>query len=229
MLRKQLIPLHLIAILTQLKVSEQKTFFFGLLFPWQGFSPVGSHSAGAVTVAIDVIHNDTDTFPLFHKAGHRMNFTWSDTECDASIGLPHITSMFYERGVDSFIGPGCSVIVEPGGYLVSDWEVPMISWGSTSSAMSNKDIYPTFARTTAPNARSAPFFAEILFNFDYRTVAIFYSSDNVWSSLALALKEILEESEINIAVFFMFQPGELGNETEKVELKLAKTMSRGEC
>ncbi len=131
MIIKRHLLLRMSIISLCIKQIDTKTFFFGLLFPWQGFSPVGSHSAGAVTVAINVIHNDTDTFPLFHKAGHRMNFTWDDTECDASVGLPLITELHFAtpgQQVDFFIGPGCSVICEPGGLLVTDWNLPMISW-----------------------------------------------------------------------------------------------------
>ena len=207
-----------------------KVFTFGLLFPWQGFVPVGSHSAGAVTIALEEIQNDTTTFALLHSGGHRINFTWADTECEESVGLPLITDMYFGihyEPVDAFIGPGCSVICEPGGHLITDWAIPMISWGSTSSAMSDKILYPTFARTIAPNWRSANFFVKTLLNFDYERVAIFYSSDNVWSLTAVYLKAEFESAGIEVAVYVMFQAGENGKENEKEELRIAAEKTRG--
>ena len=227
----RIIDLLYIILFLQIAQSDTKTFLFGLLFPWEGFAEVGSHSAGAVTLAVEEINNDTVTFPMFHKRGHRVNFTWADTKCDVGIGLPIITDMYFNSPdpVDFFIGPGCSVICEPGGHLATDWKIPMISWGATSSAMSNKAVYPTFARTAAPNSHSATFFTKVLLNFDYNSVAIFYSSNNVWSLTAMALKYEFDLADINISVYHMFQAGEKGKESELSELKFAKTKSRGKC
>ena len=222
--------LNLLLLLLQIKSIDSKVFFFGLLFPWEGFAEVGSHSAGAVSIAVEEINNDTVTFPMFHEGGHCINFTWADTECDASIGLPLIIDMYFGRNfipVDFFIGPGCSVICEPGGHLVTDWQVPMVSWGSTSSAMSDKGLYPTFARTIAPNARSAIFFTEVLLHFEYKRVAIFYSSDNVWSLTAVDLREAFWRADIDVIIFHMFEAGENGKNKEYLELQSASSQSRG--
>ena len=100
------------------------------------------------------------------------------SQCDAKIGLPLIADMYYGgfnfQPVEAFVGPGCSVICEPGGLLMAKWGIPMVSYGSTSSKMSDKTLYPTFARAQAPNSRCAPFFVQILQQFGFYQVAIIF-------------------------------------------------------
>ena len=112
-------------------------FTFGLWFSWEGWYPVGQHGgAGGVLITMDAIMSNIAEFSSFHPHGHKLNFTYVDTKCDRSIGLPFIPEMVFGKfgfpKVDAFIGPGCSIICEPGGHLVKEWNIPMVSFICTS-------------------------------------------------------------------------------------------------
>ena len=93
--------------------------------------------------------------------------------------------------------------------------------------MSDKKIYPTFARTVAPAYRTAPFFAAIMTQHSYNRVAIFYSSDRIQVLSAVAMKEQFRRDGIELAVFHVFEPGPSGNEQEFINLQSAMEKTRG--
>ena len=190
-----------IIYLSSSSFCECKTFNIGLLFPWNGFWAVGSHSAGAATLSLDTVTSDNLTFAAINSAGHRFRISWNDTHCTTQSGLPLLLNMLSGRGfpkVDVFIGPACSVICEPGGYLAQDWNIPMISFGSSSGIMSNKTLYPTFARTSSPLRFTAPLFVEILTHFRYSRVAIFTGFEPIWNRAATDIRNYLLKNKIQV-------------------------------
>lgn len=186
----------------------------GLLFQWEGANPVGSRGGGAAKIAIDEINSEAgkQRYGAIHAAGHELDFVWKDTNCETKVGLPVFSDLHNNnelgRSVDAYIGPGCSIICEPGGILAAHWEVPVVSWGCTSDTLSQRQTYSTFARTTAPSKFSAPFFTDIMKNFNYNRVAIIYSSHHLWSLTAQILKTDFEENNITVATFNQFEPVE---------------------
>ena len=197
-------------VLQQFSTSIQaKDFIVGVLLPWGGWAALGSHGAGAITVAVSDINSDQETFMLFHSLNHTLDFTWADTECSQYKGLPIIPEMWMGVNfppVDAYIGPACSVNAEPGAILAAKWAVPMVSCCSTSDKLSNKILYPTFARTTASSARSAPLYAHMLPILGYDRVALFFSSDPVQARTALAIRNALQMKGIMVVEYYVFEP-----------------------
>ncbi len=178
-------------------LCQSKVFVLDIMFPWKGFWGVGSHSAGAATVALDNVKSDRMTFPAIHNGNHSFNLTWHDTECSRRLGLPLLVEG-YLRQVDAFIGPICSIICEPGGHLVTKWNIPMVSFGSTSSLMSDNKLYPTFARSSAPIAMGAPFFTLTFKQLHYNKLAMFVGYEAVWSTAAAAMRRYFIASDLDV-------------------------------
>ena len=210
-------------------VGHTKVFNLGILFPWTGSSSaIGKRAAGAVTLALHEIRENNLTFAALNLRGHRLVFQWRDDQCEQSVGLPLVAEMAIGQhpGVDAFIGPGCSVICEPGGLLAAKWNVPMVSWGCTSSKLSSKEIYSTFARTTAPNADSAPFFLELFSQYNFSRTTIYHSSEHVWTLTAAALKDVFTNASIEVQELHAFEPKSKHNHVYE-SLITAKEESRG--
>ncbi len=196
-MRNLTLYLHMLLLTGFIDLCQSKVFVLDIMFPWKGFSGVGSHSAGAATVALDDVKSDKMTFPGIHDGKHYFNLTWHDTECSRRLGLPLLVEGFL-RQVDAFIGPICSIICEPGGHLVTKWNIPMVSFGSTSSLMSNNKLYPTFARSSAPIAISAPFFTFIFKQLRYNKLAMFAGYEAVWSTAAAAMRRYFIASGLDV-------------------------------
>ena len=218
-----------IFLLYFIKIYECKVFVLHILFPWRGFWAVGSHSAGAATLALEDVKSDKLKFSTLYRGNHSFLLTWNDTECTPKYGLPLLVDG-YDNHVDVFIGPICSVICEPGGHLVTKWELPMVSFGSTSSLMSDKKLYPTFARTSSPVEMTAPFFLLLMKRFKYDRVAIFASYEAIWNTAAAAIRSYLLVSGINVLHFSTFERDFDSNSLKNLytDLKRIKTFCKGE-
>uniref|UniRef100_A0ABM0M6S0 Guanylate cyclase n=1 Tax=Saccoglossus kowalevskii TaxID=10224 RepID=A0ABM0M6S0_SACKO len=217
-----------------LRQIETREFHLGLLLPWDGFWPVGKHAAGAALVAIDFINADAQ-FSAIHTNGHNLSLAWRDDKCDVGVGLSQLVDLWsvkYDGNhLDAFIGPGCSIICEPGGLLASQWGVPMVSWGCASSALSNKIEYPTFARTVAPMTRTADFVLQIMLHFNWTRVAIITTAESVWQLTANALSKKLIENNIEVPEFHIFYSSDELTKYENMKsgyqaLEEAKSSSR---
>ena len=198
-----------VMILSLIIYHECKTFNVGLLFPWNGFYAFGSHSAGAITVALENIKLDRQTFSAINDARHVFNITWADTKCDPQYGLPLLVKMLCGRGlfpkVDVFIGPACSFVCEPGGYIAAGFNIPMVSPSCFSSILSNKAKFPTFARATGTASLQAPVYLESLNYFGFKRVSIFTGSENVWNTAAADIRAFLEEGGIEVTDYLNLQ------------------------
>ncbi|XP_071941268.1 atrial natriuretic peptide receptor 1-like [Antedon mediterranea] len=54
----------------------------------------------------------------------------------------------------------------------------------------------------------SPFFVEIMQNFKFTRVGIFFSSQHVWSLTADAFKTAFEDNDIEVAIYQVFEPGD---------------------
>ncbi len=207
---------------------KSKVYNLGVVVPWTGFYAVGKRSGGAVTLAVEKVNEDNETFRKIHEDGHSLKFIWEDDECSESIGLPLVAEMAIGRDepVDVFIGPGCSVVCEPAGHLVSHWNIPMVSWGCSSTKLSDKSVYNTFARTTAPNSNSAPFYVDILTDFEYNRTVIYHSSEHIWTLTAIALKDIFFDNNIEVTDYMFERDFKIGSNVYE-SLQTTMQESRG--
>ncbi|XP_070536363.1 atrial natriuretic peptide receptor 1-like isoform X2 [Ptychodera flava] len=189
------------------RLTVGREIHLGLLLPWDGFWPVGKHAAGAASVAVDSVNED-DRFSAIREGGHNLTLSWRDDKCEVGTGLSQLVDLWnlqYDKNpIDAFIGPGCSILCEPGAQLAAQWDTPMVSWGCASSALSNKAIYPTFARTVGPLTRTAGFLVQIFRHFGWSRVAIISSSEHFWELTAETMRKNFLASDIEVPEFHVF-------------------------
>ncbi|XP_077994096.1 atrial natriuretic peptide receptor 2-like [Glandiceps talaboti] len=203
------------------RLIQGREFHLGLLLPWDGFWPVGKHAAGAALVAIDYVNEQVELFSALHQNGHNLTLSWRDDRCDVGVGLSQLVDLWNlknnDKHIDVFIGPGCSIICEPGARLSTQWQIPMVSWGCSSIALSNKIKYPTFARTVAPYIKATTFFLEILKHFEWSRVAIVSSSENLWGRTAESLKNVFLDNNIEVEFHVFYTTGVNGTGDAKTD------------
>ena len=219
----------LIILCGSIYLCNCKLFTLHILFPWKGFWGVGSHSAGAATLALESVKANKSRFSKIHQGNHSFKLTWNDTQCTPRYGLPLLVDGYFKH-VDAFIGPICSVICEPGGHLVTQWKIPMVSFGSTSSLMSNNKLYPTFARTSAPVEMAAPLFLLMMRYYTYKRVSVFTGFEPIWNTACSAIRSYLLAAGINVVHFSAFQRDSDSNKLKNLfsDLKRIKEYCKGE-
>ena len=89
--------------------------------------------------------------PHSTKQRHYFRYTWVDTQCNPSKAIPDAaqTALLYEsqRSLECLFRTWCSSVCEHVGYMTREKRIPVVSFGCTLQRFSDKDLFPTFART----------------------------------------------------------------------------------
>jgi len=176
----------------------------GVLLPMTGYWPIGQTSASAITIAVERINKDTTLLP-----GYNMTFLWNDSQCLAAEGLNQAVE-FKLANVDAIIGDGCDIICEPASLLAASWNLPIVSWGCESSALSEKSVYPTFVRTVQSFSKMGDLFLSIFRYFKWNDIGIIASTESIWQLAMTNLrKQFLTNKgqDINIRYLQTLNPG----------------------
>ncbi|XP_031573570.1 speract receptor-like [Actinia tenebrosa] len=159
--------------------------------------PFGS----AFTVALDAINNNSTAYGFpFTK----LTFLWNDTQSLETVALKAMTE-HYNKGVDVFIGPGDENDCITAARMAAVWNIPIVSYFCTKDAVSNKALFPTFARTRPPNAQSSKSVLAILKRFDWRVVAVLYcnpalcTNDMGWLRTKKDMKNVFNAHGIKVS------------------------------
>ena len=157
-----------------------------------------------------------------------MTFLWNDSMCLAAEGLNQAVE-FKIPGVDAIIGDGCDIICEPAAILAASWNLPMISWGCESSKLSEKSIYPTFARTVGSFSKMGGLFMSVLGYFQWKSIGIIASTESIWQLAMSGLMKVFVQNDIEIRYLHTLNPGHVlvtEREEYKSMLALAKETAR---
>ncbi|XP_068673835.1 atrial natriuretic peptide receptor 1-like isoform X3 [Montipora foliosa] len=144
----------------------------------------GEYHASAMTIAVDNINKDPTLLP-----GINLSFIWADSECDEEKSIEALIHQ-REKGVHAFIGFGCKCSTQA--RMAAALNLPIISHMCTSNVVSDKELYPTFARTIFGDSSIGPSVLAIMKNFDWNVVGILSEESNDWYSRATFLEDYLK-------------------------------------
>ena len=186
-----------------------------VLIPWSGSWPVGKSMASAIPIALEDVNSRSQLLP-----NRTLRYVWNDTRCDAGDGLYEMVNMWMtlRENLHAIIGGACDVVCEPAGLLAGKWNIPMVSWGCSSSVLSNRVAYPTLTRTVGPSTKMGPVFVALMKHWGWTRCGILTSSQNVWQLTAHQVKIDLENANATVGEFYTFDPGHM-NITGKEKTK----------
>lgn len=146
--------------------------------------------SGALTYAVEQINNDTTLLP-----NHTLAFNWSDTKASELVGLNKMCHLWSE-GVYAFLGPEiyCGVAAR----LSAAWNIPMISYKCANHEVSNKTLYPTFARTFPPANQVTKFIVSLLLAHNWRQFSLVVGSSTRLMEIKAKLIHLCEQFNLTI-------------------------------
>jgi len=117
------------------------------LFPLTGrLEQSGPQRASAAQLAVDYINNNGT---ILSGATHSLII--NDTETRPDIGL--IDAVYQiQQHVVGIVGEASSTVSMTAQATCAAFNIPQISYSSTSPELSNKNLYPTFVRTCPSDA-----------------------------------------------------------------------------
>ena len=194
----------------------------GVLLPTSrpGFSELGKALELAVQPAIEDVYNHS-------RLSREWNITYTvkDSACHKTTAVGETYEL---QNADVFIGPACSDSCLSAGLLASYWNKPMISYSCSSVELSQRNYFPTFARTQ-PFSRTylheTPDLLLQAMNFyNWTRAAIISTEDHVWTPIAISMTEIFQRNNISVPFTGFYVPS--SSFSHKTYLKQVKEEAR---
>ena len=160
------------------------------LFPWSGGGwDVGHEAEPALHLAVEIINNTPELLPSTalvanfsdlpgttcasadpEKGGVASKGTpcrTSDDQCNSASGVRVFMQQVLEsekadKPLGALIGSGCSSVCAPVAQLCDVLQLPFMSWGCSSPALSDKTRFPFFLRTEPPDTFAASAWSDFM-------------------------------------------------------------------
>ncbi|XP_055839849.1 gamma-aminobutyric acid type B receptor subunit 2 isoform X2 [Episyrphus balteatus] len=183
--------------------SNGKIVLLGLfeLSTRHGPRPDGLSELGAAMMAVQHI-NRKRLLP-----GYTLELVTNDTQCDPGVGVDRFFHAIYTQPSTRMVmllGSACSEVTESLAKVVPYWNIVQVSFGSTSPALSDRQEFPYFYRTVAPDSSHNPARIAFIRRFGWDTVTTFSQNEEVHSLAVNDLVTELEAANISCAATITF-------------------------
>ncbi|XP_047143236.1 atrial natriuretic peptide receptor 1 isoform X1 [Hydra vulgaris] len=142
--------------------------------------------AAAAAVAVEDINNSNDSLP-----NHKLRYVWDFNETDTHCYEPDAIKAQFKQisiGVHGFIGYACSCLTVAKNAAAMN--LPLISMSCAEPSLSDKNDYPTFARTSSLNLDSVLMVEALLKKFNWNKIAVIYEKNTLWEPMFKELQQI---------------------------------------
>jgi len=177
--------------------------------------------ASAIIIAIDKVKQ------LNLLPENNLTYIWKDSQCQTGPTLKAVADLHSQTpGVDAFIGSACSIGCIPCAHLAAHWNIPVVSYGCNDDSLSDKTIYPTFARTVSSISKvSGEFVINLMKQFKWYKIAVLTTTETIFSQIATRIKEIVETDEeklYEVSYFQSFTPSVMTPSRYRIMLESAR-------
>ncbi|KAK3256011.1 hypothetical protein CYMTET_34834, partial [Cymbomonas tetramitiformis] len=164
------------------------------------YDPAGARRLQAFLLALEEINNSSDILP-----NTRLSYSVYDSKRDA--GQSFFQAIAAQTwGADVVVGPANSGSSVNSQLLLREYDIPQISYSSTSAELSVVEQYPYFMRTCPSDAFQAVGMAELCIHYNWTSVATLYSSSAYGTAGIEAFVVAARERGIDVLSTQSFQP-----------------------
>ena len=121
------------------QIPSDQALRIAVLVPAFGTLPSSRSLIAAADVAVKGLNERAASL----LAGKQLMYEYREVKCDSSASAAAISILLEEGPLDAVIGGFCSTGCESSAFLTAGRDIPQISYGCTSAALSDKEKYPT--------------------------------------------------------------------------------------
>ncbi|XP_055338707.1 gamma-aminobutyric acid type B receptor subunit 1-like isoform X2 [Paramacrobiotus metropolitanus] len=178
------------------------------IFPFTGKSgwTGGIGCFPAVQLALEHVNDHPHLLP-----GYQLTMRYNDSECDPEKGMAIFSDLIYNKPQKIMVlGPGCSAVTETVAEAAKMWNLVVMSYGSTSPALSDRRKYKTFFRTVPSAGFHNPAYIRLLKHYGWQKIHIIYEAEKGFNSIVGNLEKLCEQNEIEVVTrqSFLYDPTE---------------------
>lgn len=180
---------------SQGRTDADKQLHIAAIFPingtggWLG----GQGCLPAANMALHDVNQRKNLLP-----GYKLNMTWDDSECNPGLGASVMYDLLYNPPQKLMLLGGCSIVCSTIAEAAKMWNLVVISYGSSSPALSNRKRFPTFFRTHPSATIHNPTRIKLFQKFEWSRIAIIQEAEEVFISTGEDLEARCKEAGIEI-------------------------------
>ncbi|KAK8378896.1 hypothetical protein O3P69_009556 [Scylla paramamosain] len=175
--------------------AKDRLLNIGGIFPiggsdgWQG----GRACQPSAMLAMEDVNSRPDLLP-----GYKLNLAWNDSLCEPGLGAAVMYDLLYNQPTKLMLLGGCSTVCTTIGEAAKMWNLVVLSYGSSSPALSDRQRFPTFFRTHPSATVHNPTRIKIMQKYNWSRVAILQQAEEVFISTVEDLELRCKEANIEI-------------------------------
>uniref|UniRef100_A0A8C5RI48 Gamma-aminobutyric acid type B receptor subunit 1 n=1 Tax=Laticauda laticaudata TaxID=8630 RepID=A0A8C5RI48_LATLA len=173
--------------------SSKKRLHIGALFPMTGGWPGGQACLPSAQMALEDVNSRRDILPDYElRLDHR------DSECEPGVATKFLYELLYNDPIKIILMPGCSSVSTLVAEAARMWNLIVLSYGSSSPALSNRQRFPTFFRTHPSATLHNPTRVQLFKKWSWTKIATIQQTTEVFTSTLDDLEERVKEAGIEI-------------------------------
>ncbi|XP_018088676.1 gamma-aminobutyric acid type B receptor subunit 1 isoform X2 [Xenopus laevis] len=173
--------------------SRKRALHVGALFPMSGGWPGGQACQPAAQMALEDVNNRRDILPEYE-----LRLIHHDSQCDPGQATRYLYELLYNDPIKIMLMPGCSSVSTLVAEAARMWHLIVLSYGSSSPALSNRQRFPTFFRTHPSATLHNPTRAQLFKKWGWTKIATIQQTTEVFTSTLDDLEERVKEAGIEI-------------------------------
>ncbi|XP_058475233.1 gamma-aminobutyric acid type B receptor subunit 1 isoform X1 [Solea solea] len=173
----------------------KKKLYIGALFPMSGGWPGGQACLPAAQMALRLVNERADILP-----GYELELIHYDSRCDPGEATKLLYDLLYTEPIKIVLMPGCSSVSTLVAEAARMWNLIVLSYGSSSPALSNRQRFPTFFRTHPSATLHNPTRVQLFQKWKWTKIATIQQTTEVFTSTLDDLEERVKEAGIEISV-----------------------------
>ncbi|XP_036948317.1 gamma-aminobutyric acid type B receptor subunit 1 isoform X1 [Acanthopagrus latus] len=173
----------------------KKKLYIGALFPMSGGWPGGQACLPAAQMALNLVNKRSDILP-----DYELELIHYDSMCDPGEATKLLYDLLYTEPIKIVLMPGCSSVSTLVAEAARMWNLIVLSYGSSSPALSNRQRFPTFFRTHPSATLHNPTRVQLFQKWKWTKIATIQQTTEVFTSTLDDLEERVKEAGIEISV-----------------------------
>ncbi|XP_026875541.2 gamma-aminobutyric acid type B receptor subunit 1 isoform X2 [Electrophorus electricus] len=173
----------------------KKKLYIGALFPMSGGWPGGQACLPSAQMALDLVNKRTDILP-----DYELELIYYDSKCDPGVATKLLYDLLYTEPIKIVLMPGCSSVSTLVAEAARMWNLIVLSYGSSSPALSNRQRFPTFFRTHPSATLHNPTRVQLFLKWNWTKIATIQQTTEVFTSTLDDLEQRVKEAGIEISV-----------------------------
>ncbi|KAM7383044.1 hypothetical protein PAMP_002731 [Pampus punctatissimus] len=175
--------------------AGKKKLYIGALFPMSGGWPGGQACMPSAQMALDLVNNRSDILP-----DYELELIHYDSMCDPGEATKLLYDLLYTEPIKIVLMPGCSGVSTLVAEAARMWNLIVLSYGSSSPALSNRQRFPTFFRTHPSATLHNPTRVQLFQKWKWTRIATIQQTTEVFTSTLDDLEQRTKEAGIEISV-----------------------------